>query len=79
MFQLFVLLLGKRSVKKDVNRIAVIVNVENLQPDSIRGCPRRIVNHASIGSWYIINYYAMTGVGLLCYEVLAGIPRPTMA
>ena len=25
--------------KSDVNRIAVVVNVENLQPDSIRGCP----------------------------------------
>ena len=25
--------------KCDVNRIAVVVNVENLQPDSIRGCP----------------------------------------
>ncbi len=53
--------------RKDVNRIAVTVNLRNLQSDSNKRMSRRVVNHAPIGKY--IEHCAMTGVGLLCYEV----------
>ena len=60
---------GKRSVEKDVNRIAVLVNVRNLLSNSNQeDVLLRIVNHAPNGSG-TSNDCAMTGVGLLYYEV----------
>ena len=50
-----------------MNRIAVTVNLRNLQSDSNKRMSRRVVNHAPIGKY--IEHCAMTGVGLLCYEV----------
>ena len=37
--------------KCDVNRIAVTVNLRNLQSDSNKRMSRRVVNHASIGKY----------------------------
>ena len=53
----------------DVNRIAVLVNLRNLLLDS----NKRMSYFGSSTTLRLVRvhlkYYAMTGVGLLCYEV----------